>query len=272
MLAELEVARDQYNAVYRYYQNILTLSSQAVDSKTLREVNPDVLAFRDKVVAAQSKIAGLVAEKAALERNIAVYQQRIADLQGKIAAQEQEKASVSLEYDSKKKLYQTLSFRYDQLAQLDAPTLVFDNPNPEYQRLRSVLIDAEAERARLLARKAALMKRIAQVDARIAELKARVAKAQVESDQVDQALDLAKNTYLALAQKQTDLQIELASSQNALAQVVAPAYPIFEKVAPKRGMMLVLAVILGFFLAIFWAFIRAALEPEAPPKAAGGGS
>ncbi len=271
VLAELEVARDQYNAVYRFYQNVLTLASQVVDAKTLREVNPDVLAFRDKVVNIESKIAGLEAEKAALLRNVTEYLVRIADLRGKIAAQEQEKESVNLEYASKKKLYQTLSFRYDQLAQLDAPFLVFDNPNPEYQRLRSVLIDAEAERARLLARKEALLKRIDQVDARIAELKARVAKAQVEADQVNQTLDLAKNTYLALSQKQTDLQIELASSQNALAQIVAPAYPIFEKVAPKRGLMLVLAVILGFFIAVFWAFIRAALEPEVPPKAAAGG-
>ena len=238
----------------------------------VQEVNPAYAPTLARYVGLLAEVRGLETEGEALAAEADKLESAIEELQAKIAVQEREKEQILLEYQTKKAAYKGLKARYDQLAELSASDLTFDNPNPEYQRLRSVLIDAEAERARLLARKEALLKRIDQVDARIAELKARVAQAQVEADQVNQALDLAKNTYLALTQKQTDLQIELASSQNALAQVVAPAYPIFEKVAPKRGLMLVLAVILGFFIAVFWAFIRAALEPEVPPKAAAGGS
>ncbi len=259
---ELEVARDQYNAVYRYYQNLLTLAAKEVEDKALREVSPDVLAFRDKAVGIRAQIAGLEAERAALERNLRAYEGRIAQLKAQIAAQEREKDQVSLEYGAKRAIYETLKSRYEQISRLNAPGIAFDNPNPEYQRLRSVLIDAQAEEARLLARRSALLNRIAQVDARIQALKARVAQAQVEQDQVNQALELAKNAYLALSQKRTDLQIELASSQNALAQVLAPAYPIYEKVAPKRGLILALAVVLGLFLAVIWAFVAEALRPK----------
>ncbi|WP_200857343.1 hypothetical protein, partial [Klebsiella pneumoniae] len=70
-----------------------------------------------------------------------------------------------LEYAAKKAAYEAFRARYDQIASLTARDLIFDNPNPEYQRLRGVLIDAQAEEARLLARKAALQARIAQVEA-----------------------------------------------------------------------------------------------------------
>ena len=259
---ELDVARDQYNAVYRYYQNVLTLAAKGVEDKALREVNPDVLAFRDKAVGIRAQIAALEAERAALERNLRTYEDRIASLKAQIAAQERQKDQVSLEYSSKKAIYETLKGRYEQIAKLNAPEIAFDSPNPEYQRLRSVLIDAQAEEARLLARRSALLSRIAQVDARIKALKARVAQAQVEQDQVNQALELAKNAYLALSQKRTDLQIELASLQNALAQVLAPAYPIYEKIWPKRGLIFALAVVLGFLLAVVWAFVVEALRPK----------
>ncbi|MGQ9736051.1 MAG: Wzz/FepE/Etk N-terminal domain-containing protein [Thermaceae bacterium] len=262
VLTELEVARDQYNAVYRYHQNVLTLAAEGVEDKGLREVNPDVLAFRDKVVGIRAQIAALEAERAALERNLKTYEDRIASLKARIAAQEQEKDRVGLEYGSQRAIYETLKNRYEQIAKLDAPGIAFDNPNPEYQRLRSVLIDAQAEEARLLARRSALLNRIAQVDTRIQALKARVAQAQVEQDKVNQALELAKNAYLALSQKKTDLQIELASSQNALAQVLAPAYPIYEKVWPKRGLILALALVLGFFIAVVGAFVVEALGPR----------
>ncbi|WP_244922453.1 GNVR domain-containing protein [Thermus scotoductus] len=102
---------------------------------------------------------------------------------------------------------------------------------------------------------------MAQVEARINLLKERVAKAQVEQDRLNQALELAKNAYLALSQKRTDLQIELASSESSLAQVIAPAYPVYEKVAPKRALILALAVFLGLVLGVMAAFVAEALRP-----------
>ncbi|MER3484283.1 MAG: lipopolysaccharide biosynthesis protein [Meiothermus sp.] len=260
ILSELDVARGNYDAIYRYNQNVLTLAGQDVEDQTLREVNPDVLTFRNKVVEIKAQIAGLEAERAALERNLKTYDERIAALKARTAAQEREKEQITLGFGSKKAIYEVLRNRFDQIAQLSTSELTFDNPNPEYQRLRSALIDAQAEEARLLARKSALLGRIAQVEARIGTLKARLAQAQVESDQVNQALELAKNAYLALVQKKTDLQIELASSQNSLAQLIAPAYPIFEKVAPKRLTIALLAVVFGVLLAVGWMFLSEAVR------------
>ncbi|WP_038049011.1 Wzz/FepE/Etk N-terminal domain-containing protein [Thermus caliditerrae] len=262
LATELDVARDIYNGVYRYAENLKRLAAKP-DTR-LREVSPDVLRFRDQVVALEAERAALEAERQALERNLQEYERRIQSLRTQIAAQEREKEAILLEYNTKKAAYEAFRSRYDQIANLTAQDLAFDNPNPEYQRLRSVLIDAQAEEARLLARRAALQARIAQVESRINLLKERVARAQVEQDRLSQALELAKNAYLALAQKKTDLQIELASSQNSLAQVIAPAYPVYEKVAPKRGLILALAVALGLVLGVMAAFVAEALRAPKP--------
>ncbi|VCU53373.1 Chromosome partition protein Smc [Thermus thermophilus] len=264
LLTELDVARDVYNAVYRYAETLKQMASRPKDR--LREVNPDVLRYRDQVVGLQAEIAALEAEKAALNRNLAEYDRRIQERRAQIAAQEREKEAITLEYNTKKAAYEALRSRYDQIATLTAQDLAFDNPNPEYQRLRSALIDAQAEEARLLARKAALEARIAQVDARINVLKDRVARAQVEQDTLSQALELAKNAYLALAQKRTDLNIQIASNQEAWASILAPAYPIYEKVAPKRGLIFALAVALGLMLGVMAAFVAEALRPQEAPS------
>ena len=262
LLTELDTARDIYNAVYRYAESLKKVASRP--DVALREVNPDVLAYRDRVVGLRAEIAGLKAEEGALKRNLTELDGRIRDRKAKIAAQEREKEAVTLEYATKKAAYEAFRSRYDQIASLTAQNLTFDNPNPEFQRLRSALIDAQAEEARLSARRAALLARINQVEARIGLLKDRVAKAQVEQDAVNQALELAKNAYLALAQKRTDLQIQIASNQEAWASILAPAYPIYEKVAPKRGLLLALAVALGLMLGVMAAFVAEALRPKEP--------
>ncbi|MDW8358313.1 GNVR domain-containing protein, partial [Thermus sp.] len=263
---DLDVARDIYNAVLRYAENLKRLAAQP--GTRLREVNPDVLRFRDQVVDLQAQIIALEEERAALTRNLSEYERRIQSLRTQIARQEREKDEILVEYTSKKSAYEVLQSKYSQIANLADRDLTFDNPNPEYQRLRSTLIDAQVEEARLLARRAALQARLAQVEARIALLRERVAQAQVEQDRVNQALELAKNAYLALSQKKTDLQIELASSQNSLAQVIAPAYPVYEKVAPKRGLIFALAVALGLMLGVMAAFVAEALRPQETPRVA----
>lgn len=97
-------------------------------------------------------------------------------------------------------------------------------------------------------------------------LKDRVARAQVEQDTLSQALELAKNAYLALAQKRTDLGIQIASSQEAWASILAPAYPVYEKVAPRRGLLFALAVALGLMLGVMAAFVAEALRPQEAPS------
>ncbi|GLV47207.1 chain-length determining protein [Thermus sp. LT1-2-5] len=228
----------------------------------VQEVNPAYGPLLERAVGLRAEISALRAEGDNLKQEVERLGERLDTLRGQIATQEREKEAITLEYNTKKAAYETFRARYDQIAQLTASDLAFDNPNPEYQRLRSALIDAQAEEARLSARKAALEARLAQVEARIALLRERVARAQVEQDQVNQALELAKNAYLALSQKKTDLQIELASSQNSLAQIIAPAFPVYEKVAPKRALIFAVAVVLGLMLGVMGAFVAEALRPK----------
>ena len=235
----------------------------------VQEVNPAYAPLLTQVVGLRSQIGSLKAEEKALLKEQEAISQRIASLKQLLAAQEREKEAVTLEYATKKAAYEAFRSRYDQIASLTAQDLTFDNPNPEFQRLRSALIDAQAEEARLSARRAALLARINQVEARIGLLKDRVAKAQVEQDTVNQALELAKNAYLALAQKRTDLQIQIASNQEAWASILAPAYPIYEKVWPKRGLFLALAVALGLMLGVMAAFVAEALRPKEPAPQVG---
>jgi chromosome segregation ATPase len=267
LLTEQDTARDIYNAVYRYAESLKKVVSRP--DVVLREVSPDVLAYRDRVVGLRAEIAGFRAEEGALKRNLTELDGRIRDRKAKIAAQEREKEAVTLEYATKKAAYEAFRSRYDLIASLTAQDLTFDSPNPEFLRLRGALIDAQAEEARLSARRAALLARINQVEARLGLLKDRVAKAQVEQDTVNQALELAKNAYLALAQKRTDLQIQIASNQEAWASILAPAYPVYEKVAPKRGLLLALAVALGLMLGVMAAFVAEALRPKEPAPQVG---
>ncbi|BAD70464.1 MULTISPECIES: Wzz/FepE/Etk N-terminal domain-containing protein [Thermus] len=232
----------------------------------VQEVNPAYAPLLTQAVSLRSQIQGLEAEAQALLKEQEAISQRITSLRQLLAAQEREKEAITLEYNTKKAAYEAFRARYDQIANLSGADLAFDNPNPEYQRLRSALIDAQAEEARLLARKAALEARIAQVDARINVLKDRVARAQVEQDTLSQALELAKNAYLALAQKRTDLGIQIASSQEAWASILAPAYPVYEKVAPRRGLLFALAVALGLMLGVMAAFVAEALRPQEAPS------
>lgn len=226
-----------------------------------QEINPVYQPLVTQLVTLRANLAALLAEAKALAQEQQRLQVKLQDLRNQIAVQERAKEALLLEYNTKKAAYEAFRSRYDQIASLTSGDLSFDNPNPEYQRLRGVLIDAQAEEARLLARKAALQARIAQVEARLGLLKDRVAKAQVEQDTVNQALDLAKNAYLALTQKRTDLQIQIASNQEAWASVLAPAYPVYEKVAPKRGLLLALALALGLMLGVMAAFVAEALRP-----------
>lgn len=108
-----------------------------------------------QAVSLRSQIQGLEAEAQALLKEQEAISQRITSLRQLLAAQEREKEAITLEYNTKKAAYEAFRARYDQIANLSGADLAFDNPNPEYQRLRSALIDAQAEEARLLARKAA---------------------------------------------------------------------------------------------------------------------
>jgi len=139
-----------------------------------------------------------------------------------------------------------------------------EEPNPTWLRLRQRADDLTIQRATLLEKRRSLQAEMEKIHARIAMLRAEIAKTELTQKRLKEQLDLAQKVYLALKQKQTDLKIELASLQSSLAQILAPAYPDPEPVAPRKMLTLALAGFMGLFVGIAWAFVSAALENGEP--------
>lgn len=140
--------------------------------------------------------------------------------------------------------------------------------NPTYIDAKRKLQELSVQVARIQREQAALQAELKERTERAAELRKRIADAQAEAERLSENLRLTKETYLALKQKQTDLKIELASLQNSLAQVLSPAYPIPEPVAPRKMLILALSGFLGLMVGVFAAFLSAALEPPPNPQSA----
>ena len=105
------------------------------------------------------------------------------------------------------------------------------------------------------------------IEDRIKDLQDRVAQAENELAFQDESLSRAREAYQAVAQRIKE--IRLARSQGEWASILAPAYPVYEKVAPKRGLLLALAVALGLMLGVMAAFVAEALRPKEPAPQVG---
>lgn len=146
--------------------------------------------------------------------------------------------------------------------------LVSQQLNPNRLYLEQRLLELEETQQRLNRELTALEDEQTRQIQRAEELRKLIAAAKLKEDHLNETLKLTKETYLALKQKQTDLKIELASLQGSFAQILSPAYPNPEPVAPKKGLILVLSAILGLMLGVFVAFISAALEAPSKPETA----
>ncbi|AEB12801.1 lipopolysaccharide biosynthesis protein [Marinithermus hydrothermalis DSM 14884] len=213
----------------------------------------------------QAALSAFTNERVRLEGELAQLRQNLAAIRARIQAVqaqlEGEPERLSLERSVFADPLATTLLGQRGVQEAAELRLVDQELNPVYVRLQQTLVDARTEEARLTAREAALQERLEELEARIADLKARVAEAQVRAQQVQEQLDLARSEYIALAQKRNDLRIEAASVQRSLAQVLAPAYPMFDPVAPKTALILALALVLGGMLALVWAFVADALQP-----------
>ncbi|WP_269801869.1 Wzz/FepE/Etk N-terminal domain-containing protein [Thermus sediminis] len=122
------------------------------------------------------------------------------------------------------------------------------------------------ERQALLAEKKRLELQLQRLEERIRVLQERIAQAEEELAALDEAVARAKEIYLALNKQASE--IRLARSQGEWASVLAPAYPVYEKVAPRRGLFLALALGLGLMLGVMAAFVAEALRPKGEPAPA----
>jgi uncharacterized protein involved in exopolysaccharide biosynthesis len=169
-----------------------------------------------------------------------------------------------LEADIAQTVYTGLQNRLAQLSGIrntGSKPLKLDNPNVEYQRLRSSVSDLSVLEARQNATFTALNARATQLDNRIVLLRGRVAKASVENTRLSDRLSLAQQEFKALTQKLTDLKIEQASSGN-LAQVLVPAFAPTRK-SNSTLFIIGIALVVGLFLGLMIPFlIEGVQEPQ----------
>lgn len=233
----------------------------ALESLRLKtqEFNPVYTPLYNRAVELKASLVSLETSEQALRAEQDQLSQQLAVSKQLLAVQLRERDRLDLESKARKAAYEALRSRYEQLSRLSAQQLAFESPNPEYLRLRSALIDVEAEQAGLEGKLVQLQNRLGEVAGKILVLRDRVARAQVDQDNAQQALEVSKNAYLAMTQKKTDLELQSAASQE-LAQTLVRAYPVYEKTSPNRALILLVAVALGFMIALVWVFLLEAMQ------------
>ncbi len=217
----------------------------------------------------EARIAEIASRLAAIPAELAIMQASLQALRAALATTP-EKLSLRTAL-VENPLSQAAAFHLKpELAALKGLTMQNETLNPVHLSLKQKLQDLTVRVKKTEREKVALEAELKTRSTRAGELRQQVAAAEAAADRLQEDLRLARETYLALKQKQTDLKIELASIQNSLAQVLSNAYPVPEPVAPKKAMILVLSAFLGLMLGVFMAFFAAALEPpenEQSPQA-----
>ncbi len=221
-----------------------------------QELNPAFQDLLQSSIELQLTVNNITNENTAFIKEKASLEKFLPTLQSQLATLNQKKSRVTLEADIAQTVYTSLQNRLAQLSGIrntGSKPLTLDNPNIEYQRLRSSVSDLSVLEARQNATFTALNARATQLDNRIVLLRGRVAKAAVENSRLSDRLSLAQQEFKALTQKLTDLKIEQASSGN-LAQVLVPAF------APTRKsnsvlVVVAIAAVVGLLLGLVIPFL-----------------
>jgi len=245
-------------------RDLEALRGLKLENETLYGVYTDLEKRRNSILV---ELDAMATEEEALAKERDRLRFAIDDLRSKLSKAQAEMERLDLETKIAKTRYEGWRKLAEEYKQVSG-NLAFENPDPVYQKLRAERLSLEVELRELRTRLAGLKNQLAYDEKRIGELRAKVAAAELQADRLQENLRLTKETYLALKQKQTDLKIELASLQNSLAQVLSPAYPIPEPVAPRKMLILALSGFLGLMLGVFAAFLSAALEPPPNPQSA----
>ncbi|GIW24384.1 Wzz/FepE/Etk N-terminal domain-containing protein [Meiothermus sp.] len=224
-----------------------------------QELNPAYLPLFNQTVELRATLIGLTSAEQALRNEQLEVSKKLESYKQLLASQLRTRDRLNLVYSTRKAAYESLLSRFEQLGRMSPQQLTFASPNPEYLRLRGTIIDVEAEKAGLEGRLTQLQNRLDELNKRIEALRGRVAKAQLEQDNALQAMELSKNTYMALTQKKTDLEIEASSSQSP-AQVLVQAYPSHQKASPNRALIILVGTILGILVALVGVFLFEAVQ------------
>jgi predicted nuclease with TOPRIM domain len=232
-----------------------------------QELNP---AFQDLLQASielQLTVNNITNENTAFIKEKASLEKLLPTLQSQLATLNQKKSRVTLEADIAQTVYTGLQNRLAQLSGIrntGSKPLKLDNPNIEYQRLRSSVSDLSVLEARQNATFTALNARATQLDKRIVLLRGRVAKASVENTRLSDRLSLAQQEFKALTQKLADLKIEQASSGN-LAQVLVPAFAPTRKSNSALFVVAIMGVV-GLLIGLMIPFLIEGIKEPKPTE------
>ncbi len=229
-----------------------------------QELNPVFQDLLQSSIELQLTVNNINNENTAFIKEKASLEKLLPTLQAQLATLNQKRSRVLLEADIAQTVYTGLQNRLAQLSGIrntGSKPLKLDNPNVEYQRLRSSVSDLSVLEARQNATFTALNARATQLDNRIVLLRGRVAKASVENTRLSDRLSLAQQEFKALTQKLTDLKIEQASSGN-LAQVLVPAFAPTRKSNSALFIVAIMGVV-GLLIGLMIPFlIEGVREPE----------
>ncbi len=230
-----------------------------------QEINPAFQDLLQSSIELQLTVNNIENENTAFIKEKASLEKLLPTLQSQLATFNQKKSRVALEASIAQTIYTGLQNRLAQLEGIrntGAKPLKLDNPNVEYQRLRSAVSDLNVSEARQNATFTALNARATQLDNRIVLLRGRVAKASVENTRLSDRLSLAQQEFKALTQKLADLKIEQASSGN-LAQVLVPAFAPTRKSNSALFIVAIMGVV-GLLIGLMIPFlIEGVKEPQA---------
>ena len=221
-----------------------------------QELNPAFQELLQSSIQLQLNLNNINNENIAFLKEKTSLEKQLPTLQSQLAALNQKRGRLVLESDIAQTVYSGLQNRLSQLAGIQnsgSKSLKLDNPNVEYQRLRSSVSDLSVSEARQSATSTAFQARAKQLDDRIVLLRGRVAKASVENVRLNDRLSLAQQEFKTLTQKLADLKIEQASSGN-LAQILVPAFVPTRK-SNNDLFIVAIAGVLGLFIGLMIPFL-----------------
>jgi uncharacterized protein involved in exopolysaccharide biosynthesis len=237
-----------------------------------QEVNPLYQGLLQSSISLQAEIKNTETERAAITAEKAKLEPKLTALRNQNATLNKQLADLQLDSSISSGIYISLKSKLEQFASVRSANerdLTLDNPNPEYQRLKSLLNDLTVSVALQKSTLDNYLVREKQLDARILELRGKVAVSVVKTQRLTEDYTVSQDAYKALKQKLSDLELEQASVGN-LAQVLVEAYPPSRKSNPGSTPVLIAAV-LGLLIGLLVPFLIEALKEPTPVQAVGMG-